>query len=150
MSLSPCGVVCCGVVCCGVVWCGVCGVVFGAAWHAEKAVDSKRPRVYRHHARICYHMRAWCRYTRGRFESTHGGFLDGHTGERERGERREEGHRQFCLPRNTKSSDLAPQVHRKKPLDLTHSKFENRSRTTRSRVLQSFALPDEPVHFQQS
>ena len=36
---------------------------------------------------MCYHMRAWCRYTRGRFESTHGGFLDGHTGERE--ERRE-------------------------------------------------------------
>ena len=50
----------------------------------------------------------------------------------------------------TKSSHLAPQVHRKKPLDLTHSKFEKRSRTTRSRVLQSFALPDEPVHFQQS
>ena len=33
-------------------------------------------------------MRAWC-HTRGRFESTHGGFLDGHTGERE--ERREMG-----------------------------------------------------------
>ena len=49
----------------------------------------------------------------------------------------------------TKSSHLAPQVHRKKPLDLTHSKFENRSRTNRSRVLQSFALPDEAVelHF---
>ena len=32
---------------------------------------------------------------------------------------------------------------------LTHSRFENRSRTTRSRVLQSFALPDEAVelHF---
>ena len=27
----------------------------------------------------------------------------------------------------------------------THSRFENRSRTTRSRVLQSFALPDEAV-----
>ena len=35
---------------------------------------SKRPRVYRHHSRKCYHMRAWCRYTRGRFECTHGGF----------------------------------------------------------------------------
>ena len=38
-------------------------------------VDSKRPRVYRHHAHMCYHMCAWCRYTRGRFESTHGGFF---------------------------------------------------------------------------
>ena len=35
---------------------------------------SKRTRVYRHHARKCYHMRACCRYTRGRFECTHGGF----------------------------------------------------------------------------
>ena len=47
-------------------------------------VDSKRPRVYRHHAHMCYHMRAWCRHTRGRSESKHGGSLDGHTG-RERG-----------------------------------------------------------------
>ena len=38
-------------------------------------VDSKRPRVYRHHAHMCYHMCAWCRYTRRRFESTHGGFF---------------------------------------------------------------------------
>ena len=33
-------------------------------------VRSKRPRVYR-----C----AWCQYTRGRFERTHGDVLDGHT-----------------------------------------------------------------------
>ena len=38
-------------------------------------VDSKRPRVYGHHAHMCYHMCAWCPYTRGRFESTHGGFF---------------------------------------------------------------------------
>ena len=37
-------------------------------------VHSKRPRVYWHHARKCYHMRAWCLYTRGRFECTHGVF----------------------------------------------------------------------------
>ena len=66
-------------------------------WHAEKppCVDSKRPRVYRHHARMCQNMRALCRYTRGRFESTHGGVLDRHTG-RGGGEGRE---REFCLPR---------------------------------------------------
>ena len=37
-------------------------------------VHSERPRVYWHHARKCYHMCAWCRYTRGRVECTHGGF----------------------------------------------------------------------------
>ena len=43
----------------------------------------------------------------------------------------------------------ASEVHHKKPLALTHLRFENRWRTTRSGVLQSFALPDEAVelHF---
>ena len=101
-----CVVLCCVVLCCVVVvlccvvLCGVCVVWCVARLGTQKqppCVDSKRPRVYRHHAHICYHMCAWCLYTRGRFESTHGGFLDGHTGERRReeGEGRE-GHRQFC------------------------------------------------------
>ena len=103
------------VVCC--VWCGT--------QKKPPCVDSKRPRVYRHHAHMCQNMRAWCRYTQGRFESTHGGFLDGHTG------RREGGHRQFCLPKF---------AHR--GLSRAHLKFENRSNTARSRFLQSFALPE--------
>ena len=68
-----------------VVW---CVVVFGVWCGTQKkppCVDSKRPRVYRHHARMCQNMRAWWRYTRGRFESTHGGFLDRHTGREEGG-----------------------------------------------------------------
>ena len=86
-------VLCC-VVC--VVWC----VARLGTQKKPSCVDSKRPRVYRHHAHMCYHMCAWFRYTRGRFESTHEGFLDGHTGERrgEEGEGRE-GHRQFCSPK---------------------------------------------------
>ena len=40
-------------------------------------VHSKRPRVYRHHARKCYHLRASCRYTRGRIETR--GFSACHT-----------------------------------------------------------------------
>ena len=36
-------------------------------------MDSKRPRVYRHHTHMCFNMCAWCRHTRGRFESKHGG-----------------------------------------------------------------------------
>ena len=140
---------CCVAVLCCVLCCVVCVVWCVARLGTQKkppCVDSKRPRVYRHHAHMCYHMRAWCRYTRGRFESTHGGFSYGHTGERGGGVTVSSAYQE----KPTKSSHLAPQVHRKKPLDLTHSKFENRSRTTRSRVLQSFAFPDERVQFQQS
>ena len=91
MCCVGCVVCACAVVCvCGVCVCLWCVVVFGVWCGTQKkppCVNSKRPRVYRHHAHMCYHMRAWCRYTEGRFESTRGGFLDGHTGER--GERRE-------------------------------------------------------------
>ena len=110
----------------GVVVVVVCGVwcVFGVWCGTQKkppCVDSKRPRVYRHHARMCQNMRAWCWYTQGRLESTHGGFLDGHTG---RGEGRGRAcHRQFCLPRLVHVElSLAREVHRKKPLDVTNFK----------------------------
>ena len=68
------------VVVCGMVWC--CVVRWcGAAWHAKKktcrfktppCVPAKRPHVF--------NMRASCRYTRRRFECTHGGVLDMSTG----------------------------------------------------------------------
>ena len=77
-----CVVLCCVVLCCVVLCCVVWCVARLGTEKKPPCVDSKRPRVYRHHAHVCYHMRAWCRYTRGRLESTHGGFLDGHTGER--------------------------------------------------------------------
>ena len=67
---------CCVALCC--VWCGVWRGL--ARRKKPSCVDSKRPRVYRHHAHMCYHMRAWCRYTRGRFESTHGGRTHGGEG----------------------------------------------------------------------
>ena len=37
------------------------------------------------------------------------------------------------------------EVHQKQPLDLTHLRFESRSRTTCHRFLQSFAISDEGV-----
>ena len=54
-----------------VVWCGVCRVV----WHAEnlRVYIQKRPRACRQHAHMLFNMCAWCPYTRGRFESRHGG-----------------------------------------------------------------------------
>ena len=89
LSLSPCGGGVCRRVClCGVVWCGVvcavwCGTLKTPCVDSKRfpCGDSKRPRVCRQHAHMLFSMWAWCRYSRGRFESTHGG------------------HRQFCLPR---------------------------------------------------
>ena len=43
---------------------------------------------------------------------------------------------------------LDPRGSPKKPLDLTRFQFENRSRTTRCRFLQQFALPGEAVELQ--
>ena len=42
-------------------------------------VDSKRPRVYRHHAHMLKQMCAWCRHTRGRFYMHTEAFLNPHT-----------------------------------------------------------------------
>ena len=88
---------CCVVLC--VVLCCVCGVVCGAAWHAEKTsvcrfktspcVPAPRAHVLPHAVVVPVHT--------GTFESTHGGFWDGHTEERGgKGGRGEGGHRQFC------------------------------------------------------
>ena len=52
-------------------------------------------------------------------------------------------HRQFCLPKVAHvGSSLGPRGPPKKPMDLTHFQFENRSRATRCRLLQSFASPE--------
>ena len=105
MALEPkwccvCVVWCC-VVLCGVVWCcevWCCVVWCCVVWHAENlcvdskrfpCVRSKRLRVYRQHSHMLFSMWAWCRYTRGRFEYTHGKRFESTHG----------GHRQFCLPR---------------------------------------------------
>ena len=60
------------------------------------------------------------------------------------------GRRQFCLPKFAHVGlSLDPRGPPKKPMDLTHFQFENRSRATRCRFLQSFAVPDRAVQFQQ-
>ena len=85
---------------------------------------------------MCFNKCAWCQCTRGRLESTHGKRFESTHG----------GHRQFCLPKFAHIGlSRAPEVHRKKPLDGIRFQFEKRSRITCSRVLQSFALPDEAV-----
>ena len=94
--LSPCVGGVCVVVCvcvCGVVWCAVwCGTLKTPCVDSETppCVDSKRPRVCRQHAHMLFSMCAWCRYTRGRFECTHG----------ERFKSTHGGRRRFSLPKN--------------------------------------------------
>ena len=163
LSVSPCVVVCCCVlVCVGVcvecvvccVWgvvrgvcVGVCGVVCGAAWHAEKTSVCRfktSPCVPAPRALVAVHTETFWLYTRrfcGRTHRGEGG---------EEGEERE-GHRQFCLPWDAHAElSCASERFTKRNLCIFRIfKFENRSRTTRFRVLQSFALPDEAVelHF---
>ena len=74
------------------------------------------------------------------------------------------GRRQFCLPRKAHVEfSLGPREDhqrnrwitcfrgsQKKPLDLTHFQFENRSKTTCPRFLQSTALPDKGVQLRLS
>ena len=104
LSQTPCGV------------CGVCGVTHWnktvCRFKTSSCVGSKRPRVHRHHAHMCFNMYAWCRYTRGRFESTHGC---------EEGER---GRASSPVLRTKKIAhgglSLGPRGSPKKPLNLTH------------------------------
>ena len=115
---------------CGV--CGVCVVWCVARLGTQKkppCVGSKRLRVYRHHAHMCYHMRAWCRYTRGR------DVLNLHTevfgtNTRRRGER---GGRGMGVTDNSAYHEtahvelsLVPKGHRKQPNVLAHLKFQSR------------------------
>ena len=136
---------------------GVCLVCVCVLRHAEKCgknrcvdsktppcVHSKRPRVCRHHAHMCFNMWACCRYTRERLERTHGDGLNG-----------EEGARVVIvssayqnLP--TMGHQVLQRFTKRYLWILPISKFENRSRTTRSRFLQSFASPDKAVQLQLS
>ena len=113
-------------------WCVLCGTM------KTPCVHSKRARVYVQNVPVCTGTTRTCGNTCARGAGTHGDVLNPHTGSK--GSSSVLAH--VWLSR-------ASEAHRKKPLVLTHSRFENRSRTTSSRVLQSFALPDEAVelHF---
>ena len=87
---------------CGCVWCSVwcvCGLVCVCVcvnvWGVARLGARKNPRAHVQHASVCcfktppcvaarrphvFNMRASCRFTRKRFETTHGGVLDMSTG----------------------------------------------------------------------
>ena len=48
----------------------------GVARSKTPCVESKRPRVCRHHAHMLKHMFVWCGYTQGRFGRIHGDVLN--------------------------------------------------------------------------
>ena len=104
----------CGVVWCGVVWCAVwCGTLKTPCVDSKTppCADSKRLRVCPQHAHMLFSMCAWCRYTRGRFECTHGDRFKSTHG----------GRRQFSLPKNHARMVITCfRGSPKKLLDLSH------------------------------
>ena len=63
-------------------------------------VRSKRPRVYRHHAHMCFNMSACAGVHGDVLNAPHGDVQDGHTETFRTDTRRGgEGHLQFCLPK---------------------------------------------------
>ena len=78
-------------------------------------VDSKRPRVCRQHAHMLKSMCAWCRYTRGCFESTHGGVF-------------ESTHGVFSVPHHTTPHHTHDDTH-----DDTHTTNTRRKKTEREK-----------------
>ena len=149
LCLSPwCCVLCCGVVC-AVLWCGV------KRWKTP-CVHSKHSRVYVQNIPVCTfktspcmpaqrahmlkHVCAWCRYTLGRFERTHGDVLNGHKGVFSL-VKQEFFDMCFCILTGCWCHLLSPnfglpkfptwgyqvlqRFTRSNPLDLTNFKFEN-------------------------
>ena len=98
LCLSPCDVVCCVVwcvslwPCCWWSWCVFdvcvcCGTLKKRGkkriWLEERLrVYIRNVPVYAGTTRTCVETCAWCRYTRRRFERTHGDVLNPHTGGR--------------------------------------------------------------------
>ena len=72
----------CVCVCFGVVWGVRC--VWWCTLKTLLCVDSSRLRVYSQHVHMCLNMRTCCRYTRKRFECTHGGVRSRGGGRRKR------------------------------------------------------------------
>ena len=132
----------CAVVCGSFVWCVLCGVVCGCVWcgvccgvatlKTSVCVHSTRPRVCVQNVPVCTGNMPT--HTRGRVECTHGG------GEERRREEGRGGSSPVLLTKMAHVGlSLDPrEFHQKQPLDLTHLRFESRSRTTCHRFLQSF------------
>ena len=141
LILSPCGVVC--VLCCVVSRCGrgcgrgvcVCGVV----WHAEK------PRVSVQNVSVCTFKTSPCMLAPSAHVETHVRVVPVQFWMDTRRAGRVSSPALLTKNLATWGYHLAPDTKE----TLTHFQFENRSRTTCSRFLQSSALPGKAVQFQQ-
>ena len=154
--LSPCVGGVCVVVCvvvCVCVWC-VCVVVLlcVVVCHAEKhpCVHSKRLRVNVQNVSVCTGTTRTCFSACARGADMHGDVLNLHT--EAFSSLHTGGRRQFSLPKNH-ARRVITWPHRFTESNhwmLPMFKFEKRSRTTCSRFLQSFALPNKTVKLQLS
>ena len=152
LSLSPCVVVVVVVVVARCCCCCGCDTLKNLVCPSKTSLcgRSKRPRVCQHHAHTCFNMCAWCRHARRHFGRTHGDVLDGHTGvlnghttpPQHHDNAHNHDHQQhFSSPKFAHVwSSGASEVHQSKHWILHTLQLENRSRTTRCRFLQSFAL----------
>ena len=73
----------CGVVCVVCVWLGLASGKPPCAGETSPSEGSKRIRVYQQKRPHVFNMRAFCQYTRKRFEPSHGDVFNLHTGRRE-------------------------------------------------------------------
>ena len=155
LSLSPCDVVCC-VVWCVSLWswcCLVVVVLFGVCVCVCSGTLKKRGKTVCgfENVTVCTFKTSPCMPAPRAHVLKHVRLVPVHTGTFWIHTWRAGGHRQCCLPKFAHVwSSLGPRGPPKKPMDLTHFQFENRSRATRCRFLKSFAVPDEAVQFQQS
>ena len=142
--------VCC-VLCCVVVWC-VCGVVRVCDTLKNPLCPLNTSRVYVENVTVCSLKmfpctpapRAHVETTCARGAGTHRDFLNEYTGTFSMDTRGAGGgHRQFCAPKLAHVGlSRASEVHQRKRWILHIFSFENRSRTTCCRFLQSFASPE--------
>ena len=135
LCLVVCCAVCCVVLCCV---CCVCAVVV-VVW-----CETRKNPVCTFKASPCVpttrlHMVNTC----GRVAGTHGDVLNAHTG-RGRG-----GSLSVLLTKNCPRKVITcPRGSTMKPVHVTNFQSENRSRTTRCRVLHLFASPEHTVQLQ--
>ena len=143
-------VLCVGVVVCWcVVWCVWLCVVWCLLWCGTLKTSVCAFKTFPCVPATCpdaQNMWACCRNTRRHFERTHGDVLNAHT-EGGRGEEGRGGSSPVLLTKMPHVGlSLDPrEVHQKQPLDITHLRFESKSRTTRQRFLQSFIFSDKSV-----
>ena len=136
------------------VWCVLCCVLCLVSCVLWCDTLNPPPRVSVQNVTVRTGNTRTCFYTCARGAGTHGDILNGHTGsvfsvshhnktQHTTTHHNTQDTTQHSSPKSAHAGlSRASEVHQKQALDLTHFQFENRSRTTCYRFLQSFAVPE--------